>query len=375
MDPVHSLSLSLFSLALALSCLSGVNLYLTMLLGGLAARSGWLGGEVAGALEFLGHPVLLAVAGGMFLVELITDKVPWVDTGWDAPHTVIRPAGAVLLALQIAGPVSPGTQVALGALAGAAALTTHLTKSALRLIVNASPEPFSNIIVSVVEDVMVAGLLLLSMAWPLAGLLANVAILAALWVLLPRLFRLARALFALLWKKLPLPLPGVRPQPFGPGGAPPASLDARGRELLRTVFPGESAPRPVWSARALTGEADGVPGLHRNTFGRLVSVEGHPGVVVFIERRWFRRRPVRILLPGCDVYRDTTFLSENLVIDGKADGVRAVFRFARSERELADALARDLRGRLGLQAPAPVLEPFGATLRMDGAPRKAGAGA
>lgn len=144
--------------ALGLATLAGLNLYLTVLIAGLAIRFHWI--ELAGAYEHLaalGHPWVLGVAGGMFLVEFVADKVPWVDSIWDAVHTVIRPAGAILLAVAALGQMSPAVLTVAALLAGGASLATHGTKAGVRAFLNLSPEPVSNSVASVTEDGLVLG--------------------------------------------------------------------------------------------------------------------------------------------------------------------------------------------------------------------------
>ncbi|MEY9963709.1 hypothetical protein ABIA33_001742 [Streptacidiphilus sp. MAP12-16] len=142
---------------------SGVNSYAVVLLLGLFGRFDHVS-SVPPALE---RTDVLLVAAALFLVEAVADKIPYVDSAWDAIHTVIRPiAGAVVAAL-LAGHAhdSLGT-LAAGAMGGTTALASHLVKASLRMGVNTSPEPFSNIIVSLLEDLSVAGLVTLALFHP-----------------------------------------------------------------------------------------------------------------------------------------------------------------------------------------------------------------
>lgn len=144
--------------ALGLATLAGVNLYLTVLVAGLAIRFNWIGlsGDYA-QLSVLGHPWVLGVAGVMFVIEFFADKVPWFDSAWDAVHTLIRPAGAVLLALAALGNMEPAALTIGALLAGGASLATHGTKAGIRALLNLSPEPVSNSVASVTEDGLVLG--------------------------------------------------------------------------------------------------------------------------------------------------------------------------------------------------------------------------
>jgi hypothetical protein len=142
--------------ALGLASLSGVNLYLTVLLTGLAVRFDVL--DLAGRFEglaVLGDWRVIALAGVLFLVEFVADKVPYVDSVWDAVHTVIRPVGGALLALAALGHLDPTLTVVAALLFGWVSLTTHGAKATTRLAVNASPEPVSNSVASLAEDGLV----------------------------------------------------------------------------------------------------------------------------------------------------------------------------------------------------------------------------
>jgi hypothetical protein len=144
--------------ALGLATLAGLNLYLTVLVAGCAVRFQWI--ELSSTYEsmaILGHPWVLGVAGGMFLIEFFADKIPWFDSVWDSVHTVIRPVGGVFLALAALGELNPVMVVIAALLAGGAALSTHGTKSGVRAILNLSPEPVSNSVASVAEDGLVLG--------------------------------------------------------------------------------------------------------------------------------------------------------------------------------------------------------------------------
>lgn len=144
--------------ALGLATLAGLNLYLTVLVAGLAVRFHWI--ELSGAyghLTILGNPWIWGVAGILFVIEFFADKVPWIDSMWDGIHTVIRPAGAIFLALAALGKMDPAAVVVATLLAGGAALSTHGTKAGVRAFLNLSPEPVSNSVASVAEDGLVLG--------------------------------------------------------------------------------------------------------------------------------------------------------------------------------------------------------------------------
>ncbi|MGW4891153.1 DUF4126 domain-containing protein [Kitasatospora sp. NPDC004240] len=145
---------------------SGINAYAVVLLLGLLGRFG--GAEsVPAALE---RTDVLIAAGALFLVEAVADKIPYVDSLWDAVHTVIRPIAGATVAALLAGD-DPGSlgEVAAGAVGGTTALVSHLVKASLRMAVNTSPEPASNIVVSLAEDLAVAGLVTLAIFHPWAA--------------------------------------------------------------------------------------------------------------------------------------------------------------------------------------------------------------
>lgn len=178
--------------AFGLATLAGLNLYLTVALVGAAIRFQWI--SLSGAYEHLavlGNPWILGVAGTLFAIEFIADKVPWVDSTWDAVHTLIRPAGAILLALTAMGDLHPVMTVIAALCAGTAALATHGTKASARLVMNASPEPISNTVASLAEDGLVVGGIALISAAPLVALVVFV-VLVILCLMLTRW----------LWKKV-----------------------------------------------------------------------------------------------------------------------------------------------------------------------------
>lgn len=174
--------------ALAFAVGAGINLYATVLVLGLAARFDWV--DVPGTLEPVGSAWVIGGAAVLYLLEFLADKIPWVDSLWDAIHTLVRPIGAAVIAVVALGPASPGMEVAAGLLGAAIGASTHAAKAGTRLAVNASPEPASNIAVSLLEDGFVVGLVLLLLTHPLLGLALAVAALVSVVVLLAVLFRL-----------------------------------------------------------------------------------------------------------------------------------------------------------------------------------------
>jgi hypothetical protein len=142
---------------------SGLNLYGTALLIGLAGRLGW-----ADTPDGLQGTAVLAVFGVLFLVEFVVDKVPWLDSAWDVAHTVIRPLGGALLGGFLAHDAG-SSEVLAAMLSGTFALTAHSAKATTRAVANTSPEPVSNIALSLGEDGVVAGVVALALAYPVAA--------------------------------------------------------------------------------------------------------------------------------------------------------------------------------------------------------------
>jgi hypothetical protein len=145
---------------------SGVNAYLTVALLGLLGRAGV--GEVPDELQRDG---VIAIALVMFAIEFVTDKVPWLDSAWDTVHTIVRPAigSAVGADFASVADVSGFEEVLAGGTSGSLALASHAVKASLRLGINTSPEPFSNIVVSLLEDLAVAGVITLALEYPVAA--------------------------------------------------------------------------------------------------------------------------------------------------------------------------------------------------------------
>ena len=186
---------------------SGVNAYLTVALLSLLGRAGW--GEVPESLQSNG---VLIAALALFAIEFVADKVPYVDNLWDAVHTAVRPAIASTLGVVFAGDAgSAGLEEALsGGGSGAMALASHAVKAGLRLGVNTSPEPFSNILVSLTEDGVVAGVVLLALEHPVEAAVISVVLLIAGIALVTYLAtRIRRALRGLRERRgRPPPAPG-----------------------------------------------------------------------------------------------------------------------------------------------------------------------
>lgn len=174
--------------ALAYAVGAGINLYATVLVLGLAARLDWV--ELPATLEPAGSVWVIGAAAILYLLEFLADKIPWIDSLWDAIHTLVRPLGAAVVAVAALGPASPGMEVAAALLGATIGASTHAAKAGTRLAVNASPEPASNIALSLAEDGFVIGLVLLLLTHPLLGLGLAVAVLVTVLGVLAFLLRL-----------------------------------------------------------------------------------------------------------------------------------------------------------------------------------------
>jgi hypothetical protein len=185
----------LVALAAALGWASGLRLYAVVFLTGLAGHLGWV--DLPSGLELLERPALLWASGGLLAVEFLADKIPFVDSAWDAVHTVIRiPAGAALAGAVFAGAggdAATWTTVA-ALLGGTLAATAHTAKASTRAAVNSSPEPFSNIGMSLLGDAAVPAMLWLAWEQPVLFFIALAFALVLAVVLIVALFKFVRAM-------------------------------------------------------------------------------------------------------------------------------------------------------------------------------------
>ena len=185
MNPVETLGL-----ALGAGFSSGLNLYATIATLGLLQRFDVI--HLPVSLQVLSHPWVLGIAMALYLIEFFADKIPYVDTVWDAIHTVIRPPAAALLAYSASGGVPPEWRWGAALLAGGVALTSHGTKASARAAVNASPEPFSNWTLSFGEDLLAVWLTWMATVHPRATIVVVAMLTALAAFVLFHLFRFLR---------------------------------------------------------------------------------------------------------------------------------------------------------------------------------------
>jgi hypothetical protein len=185
MSPLETLGF-----ALGTSFASGLNVYATVAAAGLMQRFGVV--QLPDSLQVLSHPIVLGVALTLFIVEFIADKIPYVDSAWDAVHTFIRPPAAAVLSYSAFGNISEEWKLGAALLAGSVALTSHGAKASTRAAANTSPEPVSNWVLSLFEDGLAVFLVWMAAEHPLlaAGIVLVLLILAVL--LIRKLWKFSR---------------------------------------------------------------------------------------------------------------------------------------------------------------------------------------
>lgn len=182
---------------MGLAFASGIRLYSTILALGLGIRFGLLTLPASlHDLQVLAETPVLIVAASVYVIEFVADKVPWVDSAWDVVHTFIRPLGAAFLGAAAVGELNPVARIAVGILCGGIALSSHSAKAGTRFAANHSPEPFSNIGLSLAEDGLVFGGVWLALAHPLVTLALVALMVAAIAWTLPRIVRAIRRRFS-----------------------------------------------------------------------------------------------------------------------------------------------------------------------------------
>ena len=178
---------------LGFSFAAGVNLYATVAILGLASRYGWV--SLPPQFQVFNNDLVIGAAIVLYLIEFFADKIPYVDTLWDMLHTVIRPVGGALIAVTTLGEASPTVEGLVALLGGTIAAGSHLTKTSTRAVANTSPEPFSNWILSVGEDLFVVGLGFLALQYPVAALAVALALTVLIVVFAAVIIRTVRRWF------------------------------------------------------------------------------------------------------------------------------------------------------------------------------------
>lgn len=182
--------LAVLGRTLGFSFAAGVNLYATVALLGFASRYGWV--TLPPQFRIFDNDWVIGLAVVLYVVEFFADKIPWVDSLWDALHSLVRPLGGALIAVTTLGEASPGMQGLVALLGGSVAAGSHFTKAGTRVMVNSSPEPFSNWALSFTEDLFVVGLGFVAMQYPLVALgvcLVLLTLIGAFFAVILRAFR------------------------------------------------------------------------------------------------------------------------------------------------------------------------------------------
>ncbi len=329
-------TLQQLGMALGLATLAGINLYLTVFAAGLDIQQGWIFlDKQYEMLAVLGHPAIIAIAGVLYAVEFFADKVPWVDSLWDAVHTLIRPLGGAFLALQVLGTSNPVFDVVVALLAGSVTLGAHSVKAGTRLIVNGSPEPFSNVALSLTEDVGVLGGLALIYFNPVLAFVVVVLLGAAFLFFAPRIWRLLKSRLSLVYNKLNAPA-SDHPSHALDRTLPPAVEIALHRSGVRT---GEVR----WAAGCFSGKSTG---LASNVRGTLVALDAEPRKLYFVASHGVPGRVKVLDLEGYKACRESKFLSENLTLYSLSRKAGFQFVFYRWQSEVVDAIVRELMNRV-----------------------------
>ncbi len=333
--------LQTLAVALGLAALSGYSLYLTVFLTGLAVHFDWihLAPQYA-SLSVLGEPTLIIVSGALFVLEFFVDKIPWLDSIWDAIHTFIRPVGGALLAVQTLGHPQPAFDVIVALLAGAVTFTAHSVKTGTRLMVNQSPEPFSNVAVSLGENIIVGGLFALLWTHPLIAIILLLLFFSLAFYFLPKIWRAIGVRLWFIRRKFRQPARGQSELVL------PAKLPGRYQHALNRL------PDPpqhlAWAVPCITGKGKFVP---TDRVGYLVASADQLPKVYFLVKGWFGAANLYEIEEFSATLRQR-FLYDELILytPGKRD--RYTFRFDRSIAGLAPLIAADLQSRI--DAPKPL---------------------
>jgi hypothetical protein len=334
--------LQTLGLALGFASLAGLNLYLTVFATGLAIQQGWITlAPQYQQLDVLAHPAVIIISGVLFALQFFADKVPWVDSLWDAVHTFIRPIGGAFLALKVLGSTDPMMEVVAALLLGSVSLTVHSVKSGTRLLVNHSPEPFSNIALSIAEDAVVIGGVALIWRDPVLAFVIFSLLLIATLYFGPKLFRAIKVHAWLVWKKLAAPaqddVPTELPQQLPPAlHAPFHHANLLGEKI-------------AWAVPCVSGSARRIPG---HVFGWLVATKEDPATLWFVANRRWRPLVVELDLRTYKAVHESRFLSENLALYSLEKKPPYLFVFDRARTALVKRLASELT----LQLARPTLE-------------------
>jgi hypothetical protein len=331
--------LQTLSVALGLATLSGYSLYLTVFATGLSIDLGWvhLSPQFA-SLSVLGDPVILVFSGILFLLEFFADKIPWVDSVWDAVHTVIRPVGGAFLAVRALGATNPAFEVTVALLGAAMSFASHSLKASTRLVVNSSPEPFSNIAVSTGENILVLAAVTLLWHYPVVVFSVCVVLFALTIYFLPKIWRSISVHFWMIARKLNR-LPSDETDRKLPDHFP-----ARFKSSLRRLTGRET--NVSWATSCVSGKGKN---LNPNRFGYLIVTNEDLNKVYFVAKSFLGDTSKTMEVDKVSL--EHRLLWEELHLHGK-DG-RFIFKFDDGRAWVASALAGNLERRLAPADPPP----------------------
>ena len=337
--------LQTLAVALGLAALSGYSLYLTVFLTGLAVHFDWihLAPQYA-SLQVLADPAVIIISGIFFVIEFFVDKIPWLDSIWDAIHTVIRPIGGALLAIQALGHPGPVFNVIIGLIAGAVTFTSHSVKTGTRLMVNQSPEPFSNVAVSLGENLLVGAMFALLWSHPLVALAILLVFFSIAFYFLPRIWRTIRMRIFFIRQKMKQPARRTAVELL-------ASLPhAYERWFHKLVQPQQTVR---WAVPCITGKGKLIP---RDQFGYLTATEQQLSMVFFVVKGWFASAK----LFEIDDFEPTLkqrFLYDEIILSTPGKNDRYSFRFDRSQAGLAPLVLEDLKRRMDTSRQVLLMPP------------------
>lgn len=265
---------------LGLSFISGINLYATVAATGLCIKFGLIQ-NLPPELQVFANDAVIFVALFLYFIEFFADKIQGLDTLWDGIHTVIRPIGGAVIALMQVGEASPALEVIVFLLGASAASAAHLTKAGTRLVVNASPEPFSNIAISVVEDAAVIGFSYLTLAHPKLSFFLTLVFLLLIAMLLPFLYRSFRMIVGAVFARIG----SLFVRSDAREGLKDMTL-SQDRCLEKRM---EEGDEPVWAGKAYATRITSIPRFSRVT---LVMTRKR---LFCLYKRWFRLRDKSLL--------------------------------------------------------------------------------
>jgi hypothetical protein len=334
------------AVALGLAALSGYSLYLTVFLTGLAIHFDWihLAPQYA-SLSVLGEPTIIILSGVLFVLEFFVDKIPWLDSIWDAIHTVIRPVGGALLAIQTLGHPQPVFDVIIGLLAASVTFTAHSVKTGTRLMVNQSPEPFSNVAVSLAENIIVGGLFALLWSHPVIAIILLLCFFSLAFYFLPKIWRAIGTRVWFIRRKLKQPVRGQSEATL------PAKLPGRYQHALNRF---SHPPQQIaWAVPCITGKGKLIP---TDRLGYLVALADQVPKVYFLVKGWFGAAKL-YEIDEFNVSLRQRFLYDELILytPGKHD--RYTFRFDRTAAGLVPLISADLQARIDVPKPLSLIPP------------------